>query len=143
MFKGGNGKGQEDTVNSPDKLNRIVEGTHIKGDVKTDSNFRIDGVLIGTIDAMGKLVIGVSGKIEGDIRCGNADIEGEVIGNVIVDGLLSLKSTAKITGNITMSKIEMHTGVQFDGNSSMGGKKSKKVSSDIPKIEKEESELVY
>ena len=43
----------------------------------------------------------------------------------------------------TMNKIEMHTGVQFEGNSSMGGNKSKKGNSNIPKVEKEESELVY
>ncbi len=142
MFKGGNGKGQEDLVNSPDKLNKIVEGTYIKGDIKTDSNFRIDGELVGTLDAMGKLVIGVNGKIEGDIRCGNADIEGEVIGNITVDGLLSLKATAKVTGNIVTTKIEMHNGVQFDGNSSMNGTKSSKPAP-APVVEKEESELVY
>ena len=28
---------------SPERLNRIVEGTHIEGDIKSDSNIRIDG----------------------------------------------------------------------------------------------------
>ena len=29
---------------SPERLNRIVEGTHIEGDIKSDSNIRIDAV---------------------------------------------------------------------------------------------------
>ena len=74
MFKGGNGK--TDVINSPDKLNRLVEGTFIKGDIKADSNFRLDGILIGSLDTLGKLVVGPTGKIEGDIKCSNADIEG-------------------------------------------------------------------
>lgn len=113
MFKGGNGK--VDVSNSPDKLNRIVEGTHIKGDIKADSNFRIDGVLVGSLNTLGKLVIGPLGKIEGEVKCANADIEGEMIGNIVVDGLLNIKASAKIQGNITTSQIGMEVGCAFSG----------------------------
>jgi cytoskeletal protein CcmA (bactofilin family) len=106
---------------SPDRLNRIVEGTSITGDVKTDSNFRLDGYLKGTLESTGKLVIGVSGKIEGEIVCGNADIEGEINGNIKVDGLLLLKSTAKINGNIVAGKIGIENGAEFNGNCNMSG----------------------
>ena len=34
---------------SPERLNRIVEGTHIEGDIKSDSNIRIDGYVKGII----------------------------------------------------------------------------------------------
>jgi cytoskeletal protein CcmA (bactofilin family) len=113
MFKGGNGK--EDVTNSPDKLNRIVEGTFIKGDIKADSNFRIEGVLEGSLNTLGKLVIGPTGKIVGEVKCSNADIEGELIGTIIVDGLLNIKSTAKIEGNITTNQIGMEVGCSFSG----------------------------
>ena len=43
---------------SPERLNRIVEGTHIEGDIKSDSNIRIDGYLKGTITVKGRLVLG-------------------------------------------------------------------------------------
>jgi cytoskeletal protein CcmA (bactofilin family) len=103
MFKGTSSK--TEAVNSPDKLNRLVEGTSVKGDIKTDSNFRLDGELIGTLNTLGKLVVGPTGKIEGEIVCGNADIEGEVTGNIKVDGILLLKSTAKFRGKHHCSKI--------------------------------------
>ncbi|MCG8576745.1 MAG: polymer-forming cytoskeletal protein [Flavobacteriales bacterium] len=142
MFKGGNAKA--DTVNSPDKLNRIVEGTNIKGDVKTDSNFRIDGELVGTLNTTGKLVVGSSGKIEGEIRCANADIEGYINGDIVVDGVLMIKSTAKIYGNITAGQIGIDVGADFKGQCNI--QKAEGVSFDAPQVEavsENESELVY
>lgn len=130
-------------MNSPDRLNRIVEGTFIKGDVKTDSNFRIDGQLVGTLDTMGKLVIGVTGKIEGEIRCANADIEGEILGNIYVEGTLMIKSTAKIKGNIRASKIGMENGADFNGNCDMGDGGVKIVDEPVATVTEEPSELVY
>ena len=108
-------------INSPDRLNRIVEGTSIEGDIRSDSNIRIDGRLKGTIHTKGRLVIGSSGIIEGEIICENADIEGVFIGKINVNQLLSLKSTAKLTGDIITSKLAIEPGAMFSGACSMGG----------------------
>ncbi|MBD3638294.1 MAG: polymer-forming cytoskeletal protein [Crocinitomicaceae bacterium] len=119
MRKGAKNK-TTDQTHSPDKLNRIVEGTKIKGDVNTDSNFRLDGYLEGTLKTSGKLVIGVNGKVEGEVNCANADIEGELHGNINVEGLLMLKATARITGNISAGKIGVENGAEFNGKCNMG-----------------------
>jgi cytoskeletal protein CcmA (bactofilin family) len=108
-------------INSPDRLNRIVEGTSIEGDIRSDSNIRIDGRLKGTIHIKGRLVIGASGIIEGEIICENADIEGVFVGKISVNQLLSLKSTAKLTGDIITSKLAIEPGAMFSGACSMGG----------------------
>lgn len=143
MLKGAKGKSTGQT-NSPDKLNRIVDGTNIKGDIKTDSNFRLDGKLVGTLETTGKLVIGVSGKVEGDVICANADIEGEINGNIKVDGLLMLKASARINGNIVAGKIGVENGAEFNGQCSMGSIQSSDTTSTfIPEQEESETELVY
>lgn len=141
MFKGGNGK--DDVSNSPDKLNRLVEGTFIKGDIKADSNFRIDGKLVGSLDTLGKLVIGPNGRVEGDVKCSNADIEGEMIGNITVDGLLNIKATAKIEGNITTNQIGMEVGCEFSGVCNYIEKNETQLIAETAKIEKPDSEVVY
>lgn len=141
MFKGGNGK--EDVSNSPDKLNRLVEGTFIKGDIKADSNFRIDGKLVGSLDTLGKLVIGPNGRIEGEVKCSNADIEGEMIGNITVDGLLNIKSTAKIQGNITTNQIGMEIGCEFSGVCNYIEKNEAPLIAERAKIAEPDSEVVY
>jgi len=140
MFKGSNSK--VENSNSPDKLNRLVEGTSVKGDIKTDSNFRLDGELIGTLNVLGKLVLGPNGRIEGEIICGNADVEGEIVGNIKVDGVLILKSTAKIKGNIYAVKLGIENGADFNGNCYMGSA-TPDFSQPINVIKESESELVY
>ena len=109
--------------NSPDGLNRIVEGTSIVGDIKSNSNFRIDGKLTGKIQLDGKLVIGASGIIEGEIICENAEIEGKVEGVIKVKEFLALKSTANIQGEMYSSKLAIEPGANFSGKCDMGGKK--------------------
>ena len=141
MFKGGNGK--VDVSNSPDKLNRIVEGTLIKGDIKADSNFRIDGKLIGSLNTLGKLVIGSNGRIEGEVKCANADIEGEMIGDIVVDGLLNIKSSAKIHGTITTNQIGMEVGCEFSGVCNYAEKEEPTLIAERAKIDGDNSEVVY
>ena len=88
-------------INSPELLNRIVEGTSIEGQINSKSNIRIDGFLKGTVITQGRLVLGPEGKIEGEIQCNNADIEGTLNGTINVKELLTLKTSAKLQGDIT------------------------------------------
>ena len=115
-------------VNSPDKLNRIVEGTSIEGEIISEGNIRIDGKVKGTVSTKGRLVIGPKGHIEGTIICSNADIEGELIGSIKVNELLTLKSTAKLQGDIITSKLSIEPDAIFGGTCSMGG-----IVKDMPK----------
>ena len=105
---------------SPERLNRIVEGTIIEGDIKSDSNIRIDGYVKGTINVKGRLVLGTTGKIDGNIYCKNADLEGKLNGTIEVDELLSLKTTAKLQGEISTNKLSIEPGAIFSGNCKMG-----------------------
>ena len=106
---------------TPEKLNRIVAGTAIEGVINTDSNIRVDGHVKGTITAKGRLVVGSTGSIEGEIMCENADIEGKISGKISVNGLLSLKSTARLECDIATKKLAIEPGAVFSGNCSMGG----------------------
>ena len=107
-------------TNAPDKLNRIVEGTSITGDIISDSNIRIDGKLKGTVATKGRLVIGKNGLIEGEVVCNDADIEGELKGTIKANGLLTLKSTSKLEGDILTGKLSIEPGASFSGSCSMG-----------------------
>lgn len=123
MFKGNsNGNNtRPSNMSSPDKLNRIVEGTSIKGDIQGDSNIRIDGKLIGTIQTKGRVVIGKNGHVEGEVICQDADIEGSLQGKIKVEQLLSLKQTAKVSGEILTGKLAIEPGASFSGSCNMGG----------------------
>ena len=73
--------------------NRIEKGTKITGEIQSESDFRIDGILEGSISTSGKVVIGKEGKINGKVICKNADFEGVFSGNLEVKETLTLKSS--------------------------------------------------
>ena len=108
-----------DTVNQA--INIISEGTQIKGDIIALGDIRIDGSLVGKIEAKGKLVIGPKGKVEGEIICNNAELSGLVKGKMVVQELFNMKSSAQIFGDIIVGKLSIEPGSMFTGNCSMGG----------------------
>jgi cytoskeletal protein CcmA (bactofilin family) len=100
-------------------VNMLGAGTTIKGDIQSNGDFRIDGNLIGSINSKGKIVIGQTGQVEGEVNCRNADISGQVKAQIMVAELLTLKASAKISGEITTSKLSIEPGAKFSGTCNM------------------------
>ena len=101
-------------------INIIRKGTEIKGDVTCVGDIRIDGILNGTLTSEGKVVVGQSGTIEGEVMCKNADISGNIKANIVVKELLQLKASANIAGNINTNKLSIEPGANFTGTCNMG-----------------------
>ena len=98
------------------KTNRIVEGTVIKGDIISQADFRLDGELIGNFQSTGKLVIGPTGSVVGDVICNNADIEGKFNGTIQVAEVLNVKAKASIHGEVTVGKLAVEPGADFSAS---------------------------
>jgi cytoskeletal protein CcmA (bactofilin family) len=113
MFKKDSNQVSTSSGGDMNKTNRIVEGTKITGDIVTQADFRLDGELIGNFKSNGKLVIGASGIIKGDVNCKNADIEGRFDGKIQVVELLNIKSTATIIGEVSIGKLAVEPGASF------------------------------
>lgn len=107
---------EPETTNS---INIITSGTVIKGDITASGDFRLDGTLEGNIQLNGKLVIGDSGVINGNVLCMNANIIGTVNGNLSVKELLSLHSSARVKGDILINKLSIEPGAIFTGKCNM------------------------
>jgi cytoskeletal protein CcmA (bactofilin family) len=101
------------------KTNRIVEGTSIVGDIVSTADFRLDGELIGNFTSQGKLVIGESGSVKGEIACHNADIEGLFQGKIKVLEVLNIKTTARIHGEVAVGKLSIEPGADFTATCTM------------------------
>lgn len=113
-------KANKSSVAEGTSINLIGNGTHIIGDITSNGDVRIDGSLKGNITITGKLVIGPSGILEGQVQCQNADVSGEIKGTINVSELLSLKATAKILGDIVTGKISIEPNATFTGTCNMG-----------------------
>lgn len=116
----GGKKEQNTNAASPGLHNSLVKGTFVKGDVKSESDIRVDGSINGTLKCDAKVVIGSTGTVQGTITCRDAVIEGKVEGDVTVAELLNLRKTAQLTGEIISSKLIIEAGAVFHGNCRMG-----------------------
>jgi cytoskeletal protein CcmA (bactofilin family) len=112
-------KSQKSYTDLLGKTNRIVEGTIIKGDIKSAADFRLDGELTGNFDCKGKIVIGPAGKVQGDIICKNADIEGYYNGKIHVAEMLNVKAKATIRGEVVCGKLSVEPGAAFSATCQM------------------------
>ena len=101
-------------------INMIGSGTTITGDIVSKGDIRVDGVLKGSINTQGKVVLGQEGTIEGDVVCINADVSGTINAKITVSQLLSLKSSANLNGDIVTNKLSIEPGAVFSGSCSMG-----------------------
>ncbi len=99
--------------------NIIGQGTIIKGDITSSGDFRIDGQLIGSISSDGKIVIGQTGIVEGEVHCKQADISGRIDAKIEVAELTVLKATANFRGHLITDKIAIEVGAQFTGECKM------------------------
>ena len=103
------------------QINIIGAGTSIKGDIVCPGDIRIDGSLVGNLQVQGKVVVGASGNIKGEISCKNSEIEGKIEGKLTITELLVLKSTASVLGDINIRKLAIEPGAMFTGNCKMNG----------------------
>lgn len=102
-------------------INLIAKGTKITGDIISDGDIRIDGELKGNLSCKGRLVVGDSGMIQGEIKCSTSEISGEVNGKLTIAELLSLKASSKVIGDIIIGKLSIEPGAVFAGTCKMGG----------------------
>jgi len=117
-------KSNKDQVFNPQEINIINAGTSIIGDLSSEGDLRIDGIVKGSITVKTKLVLGPSSKVDGNVIAANCDVQGIVNGNLNIEDLLTVKATAKILGDITSQKLVIKSGAEFNGNSQMGVSKT-------------------
>ncbi|GGZ60516.1 bactofilin family protein [Mesonia mobilis] len=101
--------------------NKIAQGTTITGNIEGKGSFRIEGKVEGTLRTAGKIVVGKTGYIDGEIECENADFEGKFTGKIVVKDTLTLKSSAHIEGEVITGKLDVDPGATFNATCSMKG----------------------
>ncbi len=94
--------------------NIIAKGTKFIGDFTSQSDLRIDGKIEGNVKTPGKVVVGKTGTIIGNLESSNAHFEGHFKGNLKLTGTLTLKSTAVIEGEVITEKLSVEPGAIFN-----------------------------
>jgi cytoskeletal protein CcmA (bactofilin family) len=101
------------------EVNRISGGTEFHGVINSVSDIRIDGLFEGKLTTIGKLVIGESARLIGEVIARSCDIWGEVDGKILVREVFGLRKCGSIKGKIACQKLFIEEGGIFNGSCKM------------------------
>ena len=96
----------------------IGPNTHIKGDVQGDGGLRVDGIVEGTIELTGNLVVTESAKIRAQIKANNISVAGAIQGNVTATRV-EILDTGRVWGDLTVKSLLINEGAYFRGETIM------------------------
>ena len=101
-------------------LSSVAAGTEIEGNMYCEGDLRIEGRIHGTVICKSRLILGPSGKIDGNVDANNAVIAGNINGNVVTREVLQIQETGNIVGDVVCTKMIMAAGGTINGNLKMG-----------------------
>ncbi|TAE72161.1 MAG: polymer-forming cytoskeletal protein [Bacteroidetes bacterium] len=120
----------------------VAKGASFKGDIEIQGTLRIEGTVLGNVKGKGKISLGDTGIVEGNVQAQVADIAGTVKGIIEISDILTLKSTAQVIGDLICGKLVVEAGASFNGKCQMGAvPQFTQKSNFTPKNEK--SDLVF
>jgi len=131
MFRKAEGEGDLELA-SPPKIGqaRPVRSKNVsvigptlafKGELSADEDLIIEGSIEGTIAHHKKhLTIGKQGRVKADIHASSVIVEGQLVGDIYSEEIVSLASGSDVKGDIKCGRIVMEDGARFKGKIDMG-----------------------
>ena len=105
----------------PATKNYVSSATVIEGNITSSEDLHLDGHVKGDIKTTARLVLGKDAFIEGNILAAEAEVAGRITGTVESKGLLAIKSTCVIEGDIITKSLNVESGSSFNGRCKVGG----------------------
>ena len=113
-------KNKNNTMELKAKIGTVIgPGAVFDGNFDTPESVRVDGTVNGNCNCKELLIVGVEGKIKGDITSQNVIISGKVEGDIVASGKLELLSTGKLVANTTARSLVVDEDACFDGRCTM------------------------
>lgn len=94
---------------------------YFHGSMTVRGSVRIEGEMQGDVSEAQEVVVGVGGRVRGNICAERVEVGGQVQGDLVCSAQLDIKAGGRITGNIRAPKLVIEDGAVFDGNCAMAG----------------------
>lgn len=92
----------------------ISSDLRVVGDLHSDGDLQIDGVIEGDVESH-SLTVGINAKIKGSVAADDARICGTVEGEVKAKSVI-VAETARVIGDVVHEKLSVETGAYLEGN---------------------------
>ena len=93
----------------------LSSGTIIEGKFKFDSPVRIDGTLMGEVQASSLLIVGGDASVDAKVKVGSLVVLGVVKGNIEADELVEVKRGGILEGDVKCARFAIEEGGWFQG----------------------------
>jgi cytoskeletal protein CcmA (bactofilin family) len=104
----------------PDAPNVLAAGTTVRGDLRGDGGFHIDGHVDGSVESNGPVTVGESGSVSGLIKGTDVSIEGMVNGDVQASGHIAIGARGQLLGDATGRSMKVADGGVLCGMTRLG-----------------------
>jgi cytoskeletal protein CcmA (bactofilin family) len=116
-------------------LNGFLDsGSHMKGELRFDTSFRVDGKFTGSILSEGDLMVGEGGEIEGELSVGRVFVSGTIRGNLRASRRVQIAPSGKVFADIETPSLEIEDGALFEGRCSMVREGETATTGAVPKL---------
>lgn len=103
-----------------DNIDTVISNrTRLKGEVNGEGSLRVDGTIEGTVILTGDLVLGASGRINGNVNAQNVLVAGRVEGNMNTKGRIEISSTGIVIGDVESDILVVEEGGKIQGHCRM------------------------
>ncbi|MCI8947525.1 MAG: polymer-forming cytoskeletal protein [Lachnospiraceae bacterium] len=103
------------------KIKSIIgQDAIFEGTLQAKETTRVDGLIKGDVKIDTVLVLGLTGKIVGNVRAATIMIGGTVEGDLIATDKITISGTGKVTGNLHTKKLVVDENAVFFGQCFMG-----------------------
>ena len=114
--------GKKDDNKPHSRIDSLIgAGTRVEGCIRFTGGLRIDGEVVGGVEAIdgaaaSTLVLSEHARVEGPIRVAHLVSNGTVVGNVAISESLEMQLKSRIVGDVEYAMVEMHQGAVIDGH---------------------------
>jgi len=99
-----------------DNMNTVIgKDCTFSGTIEVTGSLRVDGFVKGEVKSKETVVIGPTGKVEGDVIAKNSVVSGEVTGNINAEDKVELQAKAILQGDLKTKSLVIEQGAVFQG----------------------------
>lgn len=102
----------------------ISNSVKIDGNLFSEGNVRIDGIIYGSVSVNGNLTVGDGSEIQGEVKAKNITMSGKVSGKVTAHEKIKLESKCVLKGDLITKFLVIDEGAYFEGFSHMNNTSS-------------------
>ena len=93
----------------------IGNGVKLKGEITDADEVQIDGSADITVSA-DNLIVGSTGSLKGTIQSDNADVWGNVDGDLKISGTLTIQEQGSVSGSVEYQSLQIKLGGKIKGD---------------------------